>query len=111
MQKALTDWYRPSDELVMRTWWGDKNLWATLDNIKPKEISDELWAEFCHCANRRDGFMHDEVSNHWVHVACGKVRPHLGAIFQCDNCENYYKVQFVPDRLLLCPGCLKANED
>ena len=103
------DYYRATDEIVIRQWWGDRDLWRTLDNVKPPEISHALWAQFCHCDNRRDGFGYDEKTNEWVHVGCGKVRPHYGAIFLCDNCGEYYKVQKVPDRMLLCPPCIELN--
>lgn len=76
-----------------------------MDRKPSPNVSDELWATFCHCDNRRDGFMANRTSNTWPHVGCGKDRPHRGNLLECDNCEEWYHVVLYPDRMLLCPDC------
>lgn len=80
---------------------------------KPFTVTNEVWNLFCHCfgsSKEFRGWGYDEEHNWWYHVGCGKPRPHFGILFECDGCEDWFRSNRLPERTLLCEGCVAAND-
>ena len=80
---------------------------------KPDFIPQETWNLFCHCdrsGRQFKGWGYDEDHNWWFHIGCGLPKPNWGVLFECDNCETWFRTERVPERNYICPGCRAANQ-